>query len=456
VLAFTLIDVAAATGGSLEGEGGARVLSVVTDTRQGCAGVLFVALRGEHSDGHRYAEDALRAGAVGVLVGSEYSGTGPLVRVPDPLTALAALAAAARARLRAKVIAVTGSSGKTTTKDFIAAACGVERRTVASRASYNNEIGVPLTVLSADEDTEVLVVEVGSRGLGHIASLAPVVGPDVAVVTNVGSAHIGMFGSIEVTARAKSELVHALGGGGVAVLNQDDANVLEMAAGTGAAVVTFGRSPAADVRAQNVTLDERACASFSIVAGTEQTDVVLRVPGEHMVINAVAAAAAARAVGITLHSAAAGIGGIESAQWRMQISDKGGRRIINDAYNANPDSTVAALKTLVSMGRGRPTWAVLGHMAELGARSTVEHDLIGRLVVRLGIHRLVTVGADARPIHEAARLEGLQPEEATFVPDADAAIRLLRDSLEADAVVLVKASRAAGLERVAAALGDAE
>ena len=456
MIPLTLADVAAATGGILEGEGGARLRAVVIDTRVDCSDALFVALRGEHADGHRYAEDALRAGAAGVLVGPEYSGPGPLVRVSDPLKALALLAVAVRARLRAKVIAITGSSGKTTTKDFVAAACSVEFRTVASRASYNNEIGVPLTVLSADEDTEVLVVEVGSRGRGHIESLAAVVRPDVAVVTNVGPAHIGMFGSIDVTAKSKAELVHMLAPGGVAVLNQDDANVRGMAEGTEAEVVTFGRSSSAAVRAEGVSLDDHARASFSIAAGDERAEVALHVSGEHMVINAVAAVAAARAVGVTLSSAAAGISATEPSQWRMQVREAAGRRIINDAYNANPDSTVAALKTLVAMGRGRPTWAVLGHMAELGPRSMVEHDLIGRLVVRLGIHRLVTVGDEARPIHEAARLEGLQPEEATFVGDVDAAIAALRGSLEDDAVVLVKASRAAGLERVAAALEGIE
>jgi UDP-N-acetylmuramoyl-tripeptide--D-alanyl-D-alanine ligase len=354
--------------------------------------------------------------------------------------------------LRVTTIAITGSSGKTGTKDLTAAACASERRTVAAAASYNNEIGVPLTIFGADEETEILVIEVGARAIGHIASLAPMIRPDVAVVTNIGPAHIGMFGSLDNTAIAKGELVESLPRDGTAVLNADDARVDVLSARTRASVVRFGRSASADVRAEDVSLDRDARASFTLLAGEERVSVTLRMPGEHMVSNALAAAAAARAAGISLRGAADGFARAEGSAWRMELHDVGGRRILNDAYNANPDSVAAALKALVAMSRGRPSWAVLGPMAELGDETTAAHDRVGRLAVRLGVTHLLTVGQDARAIHEAARLEGMFGGEAAFAATIDDAIALLRARMEPDAVVLVKASRAAGFERLARAL----
>jgi UDP-N-acetylmuramoyl-tripeptide--D-alanyl-D-alanine ligase len=452
VIPFTLKEIAEACGGRLSDADPDRVVTaVVHDSRAVTDGALFVALPGERTDGHRFIDDALRAGAAAALARDD--GPGARVIAADPLAALGEIAVAARARLSATTIAVTGSSGKTGTKDMIAAAVATEHRVVASAASFNNEIGVPLTVLEADERTEVLVLEVGSRGIGHIAALVPAMRPDVAVVTNVGSAHIGMFGSVEVTARAKAELVEALGPEDAAVLNADDALVAAMAARTAARVVTFGLGDAADVRAVDVTTDDMARASFTLVAGGDRVPVALAMSGEHMVPNALAAAAAATAVGVPLARAAEGLAACEGSAWRMEVRDARGLRILNDAYNANPDSMAAALKALVGMGRGRPTWAVLGHMAELGAHSVEAHDRIGRLAVRLGVRHLLTVGAEARATHEAARLEGFfGPDEAIFAPTVEDAIAVLRSKLEPDAVVLVKASRAAGLERIAEAL----
>jgi UDP-N-acetylmuramoyl-tripeptide--D-alanyl-D-alanine ligase len=372
--------------------------------------------------------------------------------VGDTVGALGLLAELVRSRLRATTIAITGSSGKTGTMDFTSAACASERRTVAANASYNNEIGVPLTIFSADEDTEVLVVEVGARGIGHISSLAPMIRPDVAVITNIGPAHIGMFGSLDNTARAKGELFEALPAVGTAIVNADDRYAEQLASRTTARVVRFGRSPDAEVRAEDVVLDADARASFTLVSEQQRVGVSLRVPGEHMVPNALAAAAAARACGVSLHGAADGIARAEGSAWRMEVRDVGGRRILNDAYNANPDSMTAALKALAAMSRGRPSWAVLGHMAELGDEATAAHDRIGRLAVRLGVTHLVTVGEDARAIHEAARLEGMFGGEATYAASPEDAIASVRARMEPDAVVLVKASRAAGLERVARAL----
>lgn len=427
----------------------AVVRTVTIDSRRAGPGALFVALRGRHADGHDFVADALARGAVAALVAEDAVVEGSLVRTEDdPLQTLLRLAGVERARMLATVIAVTGSSGKTCTKDLIAAAVATERRTVASEASYNNEIGVPLTLLSTDETTEVLVVEVGSRGLRHIAMLAARIRPDVAVVTNVGPAHLGLFGSLEVTARAKAELVESLDDAGVAVLNADDPAVRAMAACAPGAVVTFGRAPDADVRAEDVSLDDGARASFTVVADAERARVVLRIPGEHMVANALAAVAAARAAGVSLAAAAAGVGDAKAAAWRMEVREIGGWRVLNDAYNANPDSMAAALKTLVAMARGGPSCAVLGYMAELGGAAAAEHDRIGRLAVRLGVGRVLVVGEEARPTLEAARLEGMPPDEAIFAGDPDAAVAMLHEWLEPGAVVLVKASRAAGLERV--------
>jgi len=452
VIPVSVKEVAEACGGRIDGaDPDAIVTSVVTDSRAASTGALFFALAGEHADGHAFANDALRAGAVAV-VAREDADVSRAVRVRDPLGAMGALAELVRGRLSATTIAITGSSGKTGTKDLTAAACAGERRTVAANASYNNEIGVPLTIFGADEDTEVLVIEVGSRGIGHIASLAPMIRPDVAVITNIGPAHIGMFGSLENTAKAKGELVESLSGEGTAVLNADDSLVDSLAARTRAHIVRFGRAAGADVRAEDVVLDQDARASFTLLAGDEHAPVSLRMPGEHMVSNALAAAAAARAAGVSLRGAAEGLTRAEGSAWRMELHDVAGRRILNDAYNANPDSTAAALKALVAMSRGRPSWAVLGYMAELGGETAAAHDRAGRLAVRLGVTHLVTVGEDARAIHEAARLEGMFGGEAIFAATIDEAIAVLRARMEPDAVVLVKASRAAGLERVAQAL----
>lgn len=453
MIALSVKEIAEVCGGRVDGaDPDATVTSVITDSRATSAGALFFALAGERADGHAFANDAVRGGAVAAVVREDAGAFAAAVRVNDPLAAMSSLAAFVRRRLRATTIAITGSSGKTGTKDLTAAACASERRTIAANASYNNEIGVPLTIFGADEDTEVLVIEVGSRGIGHIASLAPMIRPDVAVVTNIGPAHIGMFGSLENTALAKGELVEALAPEGTAVLNADDPRVDALAARTRGHVVSFGRAASADVRAEGVSLDDDARATFTLLAGDERARVTLRMPGEHMVSNALAAAAAARAAGVSLHGAADGLARAEGSAWRMELHDVGGRRILNDAYNANPDSTAAALKALAAMARGRPSWAVLGPMAELGDETTAAHDRVGRLAVRLGVTHLVTVGEDARAVHEAARLEGMFGGEAIFAATIDDAIAVLRARMEPDAVVLVKASRAAGLERIAHAL----
>ncbi|MGH2795469.1 MAG: UDP-N-acetylmuramoyl-tripeptide--D-alanyl-D-alanine ligase [Actinomycetota bacterium] len=459
MLPLTTREVAEMAGGRLEGEPAASLAGVAIDSRAVHPGDLFVALPGDRTDGHAFVGDAIARGASALMVRSDATipDAPAAVRVPDTLAGLQSLAAGVRARLEATVVAITGSSGKTITKELTAAVTRSRFSTVASAASFNNEIGVPLTLLNADEGTEVIVAEVGSRGIGHIASLMPLIRPDVGVVLNVGPAHIGMFGSLENVAIAKGELVEGLDGDGVAILNADDAAVAAMTSRTSARAITFGSSAGADVRAEGVRLTPDGAASFTLVAADGSAPVMLRMPGEHLVSDALAAAAVGHAIGIGVVDAAAALSSAEGPAWRMQVVDAtDGWRVINDSYNANPASMAAALKTLVIVGKGRRTWAVLGYMAELGDTAAAEHDRIGRLAVRLGVSRLIVVGKDARPLYEAARLEGMTPEEASLVPSADDALAMLRSSLEPDDVVLVKASRVVGLERVAMAIAGAD
>ncbi|RKS74109.1 UDP-N-acetylmuramoyl-tripeptide--D-alanyl-D-alanine ligase [Motilibacter peucedani] len=459
---WTLEQLAAAAGGRvIGGEASTRVTGpVVIDSRAVEPGALFVAVPGEHVDGHDYAGAALAAGAAAVLASRPVDG--PAVLVDDTTGALASVAAAhLRALPDLTTVGVTGSSGKTSTKDLLAAVLEAAAPTVATAGSFNNELGLPLTVTRADAGTRWLVLEMGARGVGHIAALCAVAPPRIGVVLNVGSAHVGEFGSREVTARAKGELVEALPADGVAVLNADDPLVSAMAGRTSARVVTFGLTPAADVSARATSLDPLGRASFELVTPEGSAEVVLQVSGEHQVANALAAAAVGREAGLAVADVAAALSAAAArSRWRMEVTERAdGVTVVNDAYNANPESVRAALKALAGMGRSVPrgslprrTWAVLGEMRELGATSRDEHDALGRLVVRLDIHRLVAVGEPARPIALGAGLEGSWGGEAAWVPDVDAALAVLRAELEPGDIVLVKASRAVGLERVAAAL----
>jgi UDP-N-acetylmuramoyl-tripeptide--D-alanyl-D-alanine ligase len=296
------------------------------------------------------------------------------------------------------------------------------------------------------------VIEMGARGVGHIRYLTDMVRPDVSVVLNVGSAHLGEFGSVEAIAEAKSELVQALAPEGLAVLNGDDQRVRAMRDRTRARTVLVGRSPACDVRAEDVTVDDDARASFTLVTAEGSAPVRLGLFGEHHVSNALAVAAVARELGLDVAASAEALGRARPAsRWRMEVTDRpDGVRVVNDAYNANPDSVRAALKALVGMGSGRRTWAVLGEMLELGPESLTAHDEIGRLAVRLNVSRLVAVGPGARAIHTGAVHEGSWGEESVHVPDVEAAYALLSDELRPGDVVLLKSSRDAGLRH----LGD--
>ncbi len=355
------------------------------------------------------------------------------------------------------VIGITGSSGKTSTKDLLAGVLAPLGPVVAPPGSFNNEIGHPWTALRATARTRFLVLELSARGHGHIKALTEVAPPRIGVVLNVGTAHLGEFGSREAIAQAKGELVEALPADGVAVLNADDSNVAAMAARTAARVVTVGQAESADVRAVDIVLDEAARARFTLSAKGSSVAVRLAVHGEHQVGNALSAAAVALECGADLETVAAALSGATVASaHRMDVRTRAdGVTVINDSYNANPDSMRAALKALVTMAkageRPRRSWAVLGEMAELGEESVVEHDRIGRLAVRLDVDRLIVVGTGrpSRGMHQGAVMEGSWGEESVLVPDIAAAIALLDDELAADDVVLVKASNSIGLWAVA-------
>jgi UDP-N-acetylmuramoyl-tripeptide--D-alanyl-D-alanine ligase len=425
------------------------------DSRKLRPGDLFLAIKGEHADGHDFAEAALAAGAVAVLCSRELQL--PCIVVGDPIAAITALATEAAHRLPATVIELTGSAGKTSTKDLLAQLLERHGRTIAPPESFNNELGFPYTVLLADESTEYLVLEASARGIGHIRQLTRIARPAVAAVLNVGSAHLGEFGSVAAIAQAKGELVEALPPDGLAVLNADDPRVLAMAARTAARVVTFGERPDADVRAERLIVDGTGRARFELVAGGRRASVALRLIGQHQVSNALAAAAVALQLGIRLPAVAAALSAaVPRSHWRMEATEVAGLTVLNDAYNANPESMRAALNSLATLaGRAGPgrrrSIAVLGQMAELGPESAAAHEAIGRLAARLEVSLLVVVGEPARPIANGAA-HGCWAGQAHWVPDRDAAVRLLLPRLRPGDVVLVKGSRAAGLERVAQAL----
>jgi UDP-N-acetylmuramoyl-tripeptide--D-alanyl-D-alanine ligase len=458
VIPLTLAEVAAAVDGGVRDADPSTLVTggVEYDSRLVGAGSLFLALLGERVDGHDYADAAIEHGAVAVLASRPVDA--PRIEVADGIVAITALATAVARRLSATVVGVTGSSGKTSTKDLLAAVLPAGGPTIAPAGSMNNELGHPYTVLRADADTRFLVLEMGARGIGHIRHLTEIAPPSVGVVLNVGTAHLGEFGSREAIAQAKGELVEALPAGGLAVLNADDQLVSAMASRTAARVVTFGESTMADVRADGVELDELGRARFALHTALGSASVQLRFVGAHHVSNALAAAAVALDSGLPLDAVADALSAaVPASRWRMELTERAdGVLVINDAYNANPESMRAALKALASMARSRRarSFAVLGPMAELGAAEQDEHDAIGRLAVRLDVSRVIAVGAAARPIQHGAALEGSWNGEAGWVPDVDAAIAALRAELRPGDVVLVKASRAASLERVALAIAE--
>jgi UDP-N-acetylmuramoyl-tripeptide--D-alanyl-D-alanine ligase len=444
MIPLTLAEIAEVTRGELVG--GDPTLTVTGpvefDSRRVGPGGLFAAFPGARADGHDFAEAAVAAGAVAVL------GTRPVpaptIVVADPLTAMGALARAVIDRLpNLTVVGVTGSSGKTSTKDLIAQLLARLGPTVAPAGSFNNELGLPHTALRADERTRFLVLEMGARGLHHIRYLCEVAPPRVGVVLNVGVAHIGEFGSVEAIAQAKGELVEALGPDGLAVLNVDDERVAAMARRTRARVVGVGESPAARVRAVDVRLDQRGRPAYTLISDETEVPVILGLSGRHQVGNSLAAAAVALSQGLPLAELGPALGDLRLVSTRrMDVFDRAdGVTVIDDSYNANPASTAAALQALAAIGRGRRRIAVLGYLAELGERERAGHEEVGRLAAELGVDRIVVVGAGAGPIHDGATAVGQWGGVSVQVSGQDEAVALLRAELRPGDVVLVKGSR---------------
>ncbi len=460
MIPLSLAEIAGIVGGEVVDADPALVVTgpAFLDSRSPEPGGLFVAFAGERVDGHEYAVGAVGAGAAAVLA-SRPTGA-PSVVVPDTEAALQALAQEVLRRRReagtpVTVVAVTGSSGKTSVKDMLGEVLAAAAPTIATAGSFNNELGLPLTVLRLTHETRYLVLEMGARGIGHLAALCAIAPPDISVVLNVGRAHIGEFGSQENIAIAKGELVENLfdPAAGAAVLNADDPLVSAMAARTSAPVVTFGRSAGSDVLLEDVVLDDLGRPSFRLTHGGATEQVSLQLLGEHQAINAAAVAAAAVAAQVPFELVCTGLRSIERlSRWRMEIRERpDGLVVVNDAYNANPDSMRAALETLARMGEraGRRTVAVLGAMRELGDAAHEEHRAVGELAGRLRIDVVLVLGADARATYDALVEAGGAPEVTRHEGTLDEAAAWLRENVSGSDVVLVKASRSEGLERLA-------
>jgi UDP-N-acetylmuramoyl-tripeptide--D-alanyl-D-alanine ligase len=457
MIPLSLSEIARVVNGRVLNATGSEVVTAPAfiDTREILPGGIFVALLGEHLDGHEFARDAIQRGAVAALVTREVDL--PSVLVSDAVIALQHLAAHVRSSLpNLKTIGITGSQGKTTTKDLLFAVLSSVAPTVAPPGNLNNELGVPLTLLRCTEDTRFCVVEMGARHQGEISTLANIAQVDVGAVLNIGTAHVGEFGSELALANAKGELIAAIKPEGVAVLGSYDAATKALGGIAKCRVISFGQTPEADVRGEGVSLAQGK-ASFRLAFSGQSEQVQLNYYGRHQVANAIAAAAIAIELGIELSAIAKALSSAAPmSRWRMEVSLRAsdGVTIINDVYNANPESMAAAIELLAEWAQndGRPSWAVLGQMHELGASSDQAHQLIGRLVAQRGINHLLVVGSGADEILNGA----LGMADAKSVADTASALRYLNEQIEPGALVLVKASRAEGLETLVSGLmGDA-
>ena len=434
------MEIADAVGGACDGPD-VLIDGVSIDSRSVRGGELFVPVVGAR-DGHDFIQAAVASGAAAYLTARDVAGSGvanaTAIRIEDTDAALLRLGSWARGRLPDRVVGVTGSAGKTTTKELLAHALATTYRTAASERSFNNELGLPLTLANAPDDTEALVAEMGARGRGHIALLCEIARPSVGIVTNVSAAHTEMFGTIDDVAVAKGELVESLPADGVAVLNADDVRVSAMASRTNARVLMFGDE--GDVSASDVELDDGLRASFVLRSPWGDARVRLAALGRHQVPNALAAATAALALDVPLRSVVDALAHARPPGLRMQLDRATtGALVLNDSYNANPASTEAALRALASLEATRRI-AVLGPMLELGSLSSAEHARIGALAVALQIDTIITVGASQYGVGDD-------------VDDVAAALTVLGPLGPGDAV-LVKGSRAAGLDGLAGALVD--
>jgi len=453
----TLLDVVA--GELIGGSEDVTINGLAVDSRQVEPGSAFVAFTGDRVDGHAFLPEAIARGARALLVTREEDGFRELVAtarrsdialvlVKNPLTAVQDLGAWHRERLACPVIGITGSVGKTTTKDYLRSVLGTRLKVVATTGNRNNELGVPLTLVDAGADTEALVVEMAMRGAGQIARLCEIARPTVGLVTNVGVSHVEILGTQEAIADAKGELVEAIGERGRVFLNGDDGWSDALARRSRAAVTTYGTSETCDVRGADIEVRD-GMPAFTLQTGQGSACVTLGVPGRHNVYNALAAAAIGLYLELSLEDV---VGGLERATFsgmRMETFVSASRvTVINDAYNANPTSMRAALEALADMPTTGRRIAVLGDMAELGSLAELAHFQMGELVARLPVDILVTVGERARRIAEGARAEGMADALIRPCATSDEASEVLDDVLEAGDVVLVKASRVMGLERV--------
>ena len=430
------------------GEGARAITNLSTDSRSLRSGDLFVALRGDNFDGHKFISQAIQRGAAGAVVEKVWSGKAPpefaLLRVGDTLSAFQRIAGEYRRSLGLKVVAVTGSNGKTSTKDFTASVLARRFRVTKTEGNFNNHIGLPQTILKASARDEVAVWEIGMNHPGEIAPLAALARPDIVIITNVGVAHIEFMGSRAAIAREKGDLAASLGPNGTLVLNSDDEFAATIAERTAARVV-FAGIDHGEVRAEEI-VQAASGAEFGILEGAHRCHAILPVPGLHMVQNALLAIAAGRALGVSLEDCAAGLAEAPLTKARLQMRAIAGVQFIDDSYNANPDSTKAALRTLAELETDGQRIAVLGQMAELGVESSRGHREVGETAASLGIDRLIALGEGGREMAEAARAAGLSASDvaATAEEVADSLGELTRPG----DIVLVKGSRAARTERV--------
>lgn len=444
-----LSQIAQLAGASLSsGDGTIVINKVSTDSRTIKLGELFVALRGENFEGHDFIEAAAKAGAAGALVDSVWADKVPnnfaILRTTDTLKAYQTLAANYRRSLTLKVLAITGSNGKTSTKDFAAAVLVRRFRVTKTEGNFNNHVGLPRTILEATSQDEVAVWEIGMNHPGEIAALSKIAMPDAAIITNIGVAHIEFMGSREAIASEKAALAEVVEPQGTVILNADDPFSERIAARTRAKVVLAGTT-AGTVRAIEIRQSAEG-SEFTIIEGAHRCRAQLPVAGSHMVQNALLAIAAGRAFGLSIEECAAGLAAAPLTKARLQIKEIGGVQFLDDSYNANPDSMKAALRTLVELDTEGKRIAVLGEMRELGSESERGHREIGETTATLGVDQLITIGDAAKLIAEAARSAGL--DNVLSARSTAEAARLLGEIAEPGDLVLIKGSRAARTEEV--------
>jgi UDP-N-acetylmuramoyl-tripeptide--D-alanyl-D-alanine ligase len=456
MLDFTLKQLATAVRGRLvQGDPGMRITGLSTDSRKIRPGELFIALKGERFDGHRFLETVVGSGAAAVLVMEDVTlreNTG-VIKVADTLKALGAIARAHRERFAVPVVGITGSNGKTTTKDLVAAVLEERLQVVKTEKNFNNEIGMPLTLLKLNAATEAAVVEMGMRGLGQIRELAEIAAPTMAVVTNVGLTHLELLHSQENIARAKAELVEALGDDGVAILNGDDPYVRSMQARTSAKTVFYGIDSAIlDYQAVNIATTE-AGTRFTVKSGRDLIEMELPLPGRHNIMNALAAIAVGRELGLGNEAIRNGLSAPQMTGKRLNIIAKNDYRVIDDTYNASPTSVRAALDVLNELGKGRRKIAVLADMLELGPEAAAIHGEIGRYAAVTGIDRLFAFGELA-----GEYLSGFASASPAgeFFESKTALIERLKSELRPGDLILIKGSRGMKMEEVVAAITKEE